>query len=88
MINNSIYIEEINNKANINEEYFRLQNLYSSKYGKNNTILFLQVGSFYEAYQTLEKGFNLQRISDLLNILVYSVIAYHLFYQKVLRKIV
>jgi len=63
-------MDEIDSKLNIVEEYFRLHNKYSIKYGKDNTILFLQVGSFYEAYQTLEKGFNLQHISDILNILV------------------
>ena len=63
-------MDEINSKLNIVEEYFRLQDKYSIKYGKENTILFLQVGSFYEAYQTMEDGFNLQHISDILNILV------------------
>ena len=64
------YIEEINTKNNIIEEYFRLYNSYSLKYGKNTTILLLQVGSFFEAYQTLEEGFNLQKLSELLNIIV------------------
>ena len=64
------YIECIDNKINIIEEYFRLYESYSNKYGKNNTILFLQVGSFHEAYQTLTQGFNLQKISDILNIIV------------------
>ena len=64
------YIEEIDTKNNIIEEYFRLYDSYSSKYGKSNTILFLQVGSFHEAYQTLTKGFDLQKISDVLNIIV------------------
>jgi DNA mismatch repair protein MutS len=63
-------MDEINSKVNIVEEYFRLHKKYADKYGKDNTILFLQVGSFFEAYQTLEDGFNLQNISDILNILV------------------
>ena len=66
----SIYIEEINPKANIIEEYFRLHGIYSKKYGVANTILLLQVGSFYEAYQTNNQGFNLQTISNILNIIV------------------
>jgi DNA mismatch repair protein MutS len=66
----STYIEEVNSKANIIEEYFRLYESYSNKYGKSNTILLLQVGSFHEAYQTLTQGFDLQKISDVLNILV------------------
>ena len=63
-------MDEINSKANIVEEYFRLYNKYSIKYGKTNTILFIQVGSFFEAYQTLEEGFDLKQLSDILNILV------------------
>ena len=64
-------MDEINSKVNIVEEYFRLHKKYSEKYGKDNTILFLQVGSFFEAYQTLENGFNLQKISDILNIRIF-----------------
>ncbi len=64
------YIEEVNAKTNIIEEYFRLYEKYSFKYGKANTILFLQVGSFHEAYQTDTQGFELQKISDILNIIV------------------
>ena len=63
-------MEEINPKENIVEEYFRLFNIYSKRYSKDNTILFLQVGSFFEAYATLDDGFNLHKISDVLNILV------------------
>ena len=66
----SNYIEEVNPNANIIEEYFRLYESYSNKYGKSNTVLFLQVGSFHEAYQTNQQGFELQKISDILNILV------------------
>lgn len=63
-------IEEIDNNKNIINEYFRLQTKYSKLYGINNTILFLQVGSFHEAYQTNEEGFDLIKISELLNIIV------------------
>ena len=66
----SNFIEEVDSKNNIIEEYFRLYEKYSSKYGKNNTILFLQIGSFHEAYQTNTQGFELQKISDILNIIV------------------
>lgn len=64
------YIEEVNGNNNILDEYFRLFDKYSNKYGKNNTILLMQVGSFHEAYQTLDKGPILQKISDMLNIMV------------------
>lgn len=64
------YIEECNHKNNIIDEYFYLYNKYSLKYGKDNTILLMQVGSFFEAYQTLSEGYNLQKLSDLLNIIV------------------
>ena len=64
------FIEEVKSDKSIIDEYFRLYNIYANKYGKSNTILLLQVGSFHEAYQTLEEGFNLQKISDVLNIIV------------------
>ena len=61
---------KINPKANIVEEFFRIYNHYSIKYGKDNTICLMQVGSFHECYQTNDQGFNLNRISDILNMIV------------------
>lgn len=64
-------IEEIADPKtnNIVKEYFRLHSKYVIKYG-HNTLLFIQVGSFHEAYQTLSEGPNLRNISDILNIVV------------------
>jgi len=61
---------ELDSKSDIIEEYFRLYDYYSKQYGLSTTILFVQVGAFFEAYQTLDRGFNLKKISDMLNIIV------------------
>ena len=49
-------------------EYILQHERYEKKYGKNKTIVLMQVGSFHEAYATNERGPNLFAISDLLNI--------------------
>lgn len=58
---------------NIYDEYINYHNQYSSKYGKNNTLVLHQTGSFYELYSTLQNGIgdgpNLQEISQILNII-------------------
>ena len=57
---------------NIYDEYMNYHNQYSSKYGKNSTLVLHQTGSFYELYSTLQNGVgdgpNLQEISQILNI--------------------
>ena len=67
---NHNFDNKINSKANIVEEFFRIYNHYSKKYGKDNTICLMQVGSFHECYQTNDQGFNLNKISDILNMIV------------------
>ena len=54
----------------IQEEYLHYQEKYAKKYGKDRTILLMQVGSFHEAYATLDRGFDLQKLSDLLDIVL------------------
>ena len=54
---------------NLIEEYFMNQSEFQKKYGEL-TIVFMQVGSFHEAYQTLDMGYDLNKIADLLNIIV------------------
>lgn len=58
---------------NIYDEYMNYHNQYASKYGKNNTLVLHQTGSFYELYSTLQNGIgdgpNLQEISQILNII-------------------
>lgn len=54
---------------NLIEDYFEYQKTYQKKYGPQ-TIVLMQVGSFHEAYQTLDQGFELNRIGEILNFVV------------------
>lgn len=69
-MNTSEFDNKINPHKNIVEEFFRIYNHYSNKYGKDNTICLMQVGSFHECYQTETQGFKLNLIGDLLNMIV------------------
>ena len=69
-MNSSEFDNKINPHKNIVEEFFRVYNHYSNKYGKDNTICLMQVGSFHECYQTDNQGFKLNIIGDLLNMIV------------------
>jgi DNA mismatch repair protein MutS len=53
------------------KQYFDYQLKYESIYGKDKTLVLIQIGSFYEAYATEQSGYNLKEISELLNI-VYT----------------
>lgn len=59
------------NKISITEEYFSYHEKYIGKYG-SNTIVLLEVGSFYEMYSNPlnNKGPDLYKISDILNLIV------------------
>ena len=57
-------------KKTLPEEYLLLQEKYEKIYGKEKTIVLMQVGSFHEAYSTDTRGFNLHKLADLLNIIV------------------
>ena len=46
------------------DEYFFYQDKYTKLYG-NMTIVFMMVGSFYEAYATTVKGYDLSKISEI-----------------------
>lgn len=50
------------------DDYLRYQDTYQKQYGPM-TIVFMQVGSFYEAYSTKIKGYNLTEIADLCNVI-------------------
>lgn len=57
------------------QTYLNYQKEYSMKYGKDTTIVFIEVGSFYEAYAVKENdkyidGYNLSKLSDILNVIV------------------
>ena len=54
---------------NLIEEYFEMQKTYQEKYG-NLTIVLMQVGSFHEAYQTMDQGYDLSKLAEILNIIV------------------
>lgn len=57
-------------KKSIIDEYLDdYHNVYCKKYGQDTTIIMMQVGSFYEAYSTDTEGPNLQKISEILNII-------------------
>ena len=50
------------------DEYIRYHEKYEKVYGKNRSIVLMQVGSFHEAYGTDSRGPNLFTMSDILNI--------------------
>ena len=54
---------------NLIDYYFKEQKHYEKIYG-SKTLFMMQVGGFYEMYETLTEGPNLTKISSLLNILV------------------
>ena len=51
----------------LNEKYFAEYNEFAKEYGKEKGLVFYQVGSFYEAYQSDTQGYNLDILSDLMN---------------------
>jgi len=52
--------------------YFNEHEKYSKIYGEN-TLFMMQVGGFFEMYCTKEEGYNLHKLSDILNILTTKV---------------
>lgn len=56
-------------KVTITHEYLHYQNKYSKMYGKDNTIVLMRVGDFYEAYQTNDDGFELSRLTEVVNLI-------------------
>lgn len=61
--------DKVDDKANLVHEYFRLHRSHKHRYGDDCVVL-MQVGSFHEAYQTDDDGPSLQRLSELLNMVV------------------
>ena len=51
------------------KDYFEIHNFYSNIYGKDRTIIVMQVGSFHECYYTNDSGLNLPSIADKLDII-------------------
>lgn len=49
------------------DDYLEYQEKYSKIYG-NKAVVFMQVGSFHEAYSTASEGFNLKELEPVLNL--------------------
>lgn len=54
-------------KGNIHDEYLGYHEKFKNKYGDKSLVL-MQVGSFHECYSTDQRGPNLFKLSELLNI--------------------
>lgn len=52
------------------EDYFDIHEYYENIYGKNRTVILMQVGSFHECYSTPTRGLDLDRLSQELNCVV------------------
>lgn len=51
------------------KDYFEIHNFYEKIYGKEKTIILMQVGSFHEAYCTDNKGLNLIQLAQDLDVI-------------------
>jgi len=49
------------------DKYFKEYYEFSLEYGNDKSLVFYQVGSFYEAYQLDSQGYNLDILSDVMN---------------------
>jgi DNA mismatch repair ATPase MutS len=56
------------NKEIFVKDYFKIHNFYSTIYGKDKTIILMQVGSFHEAYCTNDDGLDLVTLSQKLDV--------------------
>lgn len=56
------------NKEIYVKDYFKIHNFYSNFYGKDKTIILMQVGSFHEAYCTNDDGLDLVTLSQKLDV--------------------
>ena len=50
------------------DKYLDYQDKYEKKYGKDTTLVIMQVGNFFETYATKKRGFDLTKLSRILNI--------------------
>lgn len=51
------------------KDYFDIHEFYSNIYGKKNTIVLMQVGSFHEAYCNDKRGLNLVELAQKLDVI-------------------
>ena len=70
LMRDNIYEFNNSSKETIISEYLRLQKNYSKLYGNEKTIVLMQVGSFHECYSTKSEGYDLFKLSELLNTVV------------------
>jgi len=56
------------NKEIYVRDYFQIHEFYSNIYGKDKTIILMQVGSFHEAYCTDKRGLDLVNIAQKLDV--------------------
>ncbi len=52
-------------KMSVTKEYMKYHEEYVEKFGKDRTLVLMQVGSFYEAYATKEQGPDLYALEEL-----------------------
>jgi DNA mismatch repair ATPase MutS len=50
------------------KDYFEIHEYYTNIYGKNRTIILMQVGSFHEVYATDENGIDLLMLAQQLDV--------------------
>ena len=50
------------------KDYFEIHNFYANIYGKDRTIILMQVGSFHELYCTDKKGLDLLDLAQKLDV--------------------
>lgn len=53
------------NKMSVTKEYMKYHAEYAEKFGKDRTLVLMQVGSFYEAYATKDQGPDLYALEEL-----------------------
>jgi DNA mismatch repair protein MutS len=61
-------IKKIKKETSLQDDYFELHQKYELIYGKDRTLILIQVGSFFEFYSLLTKGPDIEKIASLLNI--------------------
>jgi len=49
-------------------DYLNYHDQYVKKFNKDNTLILMQVGSFYEAYSTLDRGPNLEKLESITDV--------------------
>lgn len=57
-------------KTSITKEYMELYEKYVKQFGKDRTLVLMQVGKFYEAYATTNRGADLFKLEDITGAMV------------------